>query len=468
MARQCEGKVLILLLLVNKNSIFSLFFLLIQQLIVASSTLWIYRLSISVINKKDILLNIILFSLSLVLTYIPASISVYFLQKSKTLAFAKYVDLFSKNYYSTIVSSIDKQFQIDIEPWLVNEANRIIEECHNFIYDALSTIINNALNIIVLLIFININLSYGYFFILFLLPVTLRFFKNRIKSNSLALQKVRKDLTKHLMIGWDNITIGNQYNFQIWKGIFTDLWIKWDRCSVMNVILSTCASSSFIILNTIPVMINIVYIFYINIENTELLAGIVATFPRQIQILQHFYIFSSYLVHWHSLRPRISSFINSIKKNFYSKHFDKIIQWININIFINNKELKINLLQDLLNQLDMFSSGRVTIKGNNGSGKTTILNAIKEKYRDVAYILPSHSTLVYNYSSKLVNFSTGESIIRKLKEINSLYNNNINGYKILLLDEWDANLDQKNKILMDNVIENLSKNFLVIEVRHNK
>ena len=42
------------------------------------------------------------------------------------------------------------------------------------------------------------------------------------------------------------------------------------------------------------------------------------------------------------------------------------------------------------------------------------------------------------------------------------------GVSTLLLDEWDANLDQVNATRLDGQIDELSQRALVIEVRHSR
>ena len=39
--------------------------------------------------------------------------------------------------------------------------------------------------------------------------------------------------------------------------------------------------------------------------------------------------------------------------------------------------------------------------------------------------------------------------------------------KILLLDEWDANLDVKNRGIISEKINSMSKNIVIVETRHN-
>jgi len=124
----------------------------------------------------------------------------------------------------------------------------------------------------------------------------------------------RKRLTEHLMYTWDNIIIGNCYNYTIWHNLFKRAWSAWRDTSVAGVVLSNLSSTLCTILNTIPVVLNLGYLIHLNIDNTIFLAGLIATLPRQIQILQHFYFFSHYLVKWKDLKPKLSNLFQTINR----------------------------------------------------------------------------------------------------------------------------------------------------------
>jgi ABC-type multidrug transport system fused ATPase/permease subunit len=451
---------------INKYTIFSMVFLFIQQLIIASSMLWIYRLSASVVEHKNIMCYFLLFGLSLILVCIPVSISAYFLEKSKRLSFSSYIDSFSRKYYLLSCHRNNKLLKEDVEPWVVNEANMLIEECHKFFHDALSITLNNCLNVIVLFTFIGPNLIYGYLFVFIFVLISFRLFKTKIRENALSLQRSRKKLTEHLMYAWDNIIIGNQYNYNIWRNLFKQMWSSWRDTSLLSVVLSNLASAFCTILSTIPVVLNVGYLIYLNINNTVYLAGLVATLPRQIQILQHFYFFSHYLVKWQDLKPKLSNLFQAVNPEIMPVNIEDKINWQAISISMHGGPRGVNSLGAFMELLGVLNSGRIQIQGSNGAGKSTILYAIKEKLGDGAYLLPTHATLIYEHHTQMSHASSGESTVLKLKELSALCSNS-KAPSVLLLDEWDANLDRLNKATMHDMLEKLSARLVVIEVRHN-
>ena len=103
--------------------------------------------------------------------------------------------------------------------------------------------------------------------------------------------------------------------------------------------------------------------------------------------------------------------------------------------------------------------GRFTIRGENGAGKSTALLMIKKELANKAFFLPTHNHL--SFVAETNKYSTGESLKNRLIEILDEVEADV-----LLLDEWDANLDSDNKEKLSKLIDELAAKKCVIEVRH--
>ena len=112
---------------------------------------------------------------------------------------------------------------------------------------------------------------------------------------------------------------------------------------------------------------------------------------------------------------------------------------------------------DLLHQATR--PGRLTLRGENGSGKSTALMLVKNALQGRAFFLPTYNQL--NFISETNKYSTGESLRKRLMEILEKVN-----VDVLLLDEWDANLDHENQEHLSQLIDQLAEKKCVIEVRH--
>src|SRR5690348_15742574 len=114
----------------NKFAFWAIFYLLIQQLIVASSTIWISCLSEAVVEGKSISLYLGLFIGSLFSVYIPGIISAFNLEKAKSKALYQYTYQFSEAYKCTPTNLSEKEFQHEKEPWLTSESSKVIDETY--------------------------------------------------------------------------------------------------------------------------------------------------------------------------------------------------------------------------------------------------------------------------------------------------------------------------------------------------
>lgn len=138
--------------------------------------------------------------------------------------------------------------------------------------------------------------------------------------------------------------------------------------------------------------------------------------------------------------------------------------------------------------LDLVKShptGRILVRGGNGSGKSTLLAAMKTKLGAQAYDWPTADSLAFAfdkprlgeqpesratgeeddlseaYEEQKSGFSSGERQLKSLQEI-SEHTHAV----VYLLDEWDANLDAKNRSQAQSVVEKIAAKALVIEISH--
>ncbi len=124
--------------------------------------------------------------------------------------------------------------------------------------------------------------------------------------------------------------------------------------------------------------------------------------------------------------------------------------------------LRITCLKEFVSK-PVPTSGRITIRGLNGVGKSTFLCWFKERVGESAFYLPAQHDLIFE-STKEKNLSTGQSLKVILEEISAKAASEIT---LLMLDEWDANLDQQSRQIFHELIDKMSYSILIIEVRHN-
>jgi ABC-type bacteriocin/lantibiotic exporter with double-glycine peptidase domain len=101
------------------------------------------------------------------------------------------------------------------------------------------------------------------------------------------------------------------------------------------------------------------------------------------------------------------------------------------------------------------NDGRLCLRGPNGCGKSTWLKQLKSHFND-AILLTPHTQLTERSPGLSLGQEQKRQILFALKQ----------DIQLLILDEWDAHLDQETKHELDQYLFKISKKIRVIEARH--
>jgi len=146
-------------------------------------------------------------------------------------------------------------------------------------------------------------------------------------------------------------------------------------------------------------------------------------------------------------------------------------------------------IEDALKKIYAKPNGRINVRGGNGSGKSTMLAALKAEIKNRAYYWPTTDRLAFQFAEgidpegveeeeidaelleeageapppkpKKIGFSSGERQLRSLQEIVRFTE-----ASVYLFDEWDANLDTQNRAAADALVAKLAERARVIEISH--
>ena len=128
-------------------------------------------------------------------------------------------------------------------------------------------------------------------------------------------------------------------------------------------------------------------------------------------------------------------------------------------------------VDDALSRIKTKSRGRILVRGSNGSGKSSLLVALKARLGSQAYYWPTSDNLAFALSGSAASddddepaangFSSGERQLKSLQEIVSRTST-----AVYLLDEWDANLDAKNRFSAEALVAQLANRAVVVEISH--
>lgn len=435
--------------IITSSLCISFAFLIGQQLIVGLSTYFIANLAIDIAQKDNFLINLGGFVLSLIIVYIPAYFATIFLEKSKFDLLNNYVQKFIMTFFGKTALLNNKELKDQSTVFISQESKAVVDDMLDFAFDGMALILNLLINILILGFFLDYNLLVAYIVGFLLVEFFIFYYQNKISKMSKISQKSRIYFIAILNKIWDNIIIFNRYNIGIFNHIYKNNFNRSKKYYIYSQSLNQLISSFGMILFMIPVLSLIVYLFIKNQNDYVFLSLLVATLPRQIQLLQMGQALVFHQTNFSSIKARFIGLQNSLN-----------IPDIDILIRINFKEIFVNNMP--LSGFDLNNlpkNGRMTIRGRNGAGKSSFLLYLKTLLSDRAFYLPVSHDLFFHQNNKK---STGQKLFAHLMEIR----NNKSDVDVIILDEWDANLDDVNKNYLDELINELAMEKLIVEVRH--
>lgn len=444
----------------NQDAALSTLWSTIQQLVVASSTYFIMRtLQLATDgNFQGALLQASLFVASLVLVYLPNTLSMVYLQRWRLSS----VDQFFRGFVAHNKGRAPlghKSFKAQSESWLTNECLAVYDQATNLLYQLYSTLTNALFSVIVIAWVLDFRILAWYLLAGLVLVGANLAFKSKISHVSIGLQASRKDLSSTLLLAWDNIFIGNRHNFGIWIQRFQqDLELSKKAHARYDLVRSMVSSGTVSVALLVVAAGNLIFLKE-NQSSLPIVAGLLATLPRQLQIIQSIFSFFNLSLAWTGAYQQLKE-LEAVINPGSLVQTESFIRPKEIEFSQGAQSLSWESASDLMNQIQLIESGRWTLRGRNGAGKSTLLTLMKEQLGEEAFLLPSHyAELCFNSPNS--QHSDGNRLLATFKEILDLRD-----VKYVLLDEWDANLDGENLQRMNLVIQALAEVKVVVESRH--
>lgn len=456
-------------LLTNRWGIGCFFLITFQQMIEASSTLWLVGMMKKITSGEDFFPYLYLYLATLTIPYIPGCLAFIFKTSWKQEAQRSFIQAFVTSNHNQIGEWSNKGLKEEKLSILTAEGPSALHTLIDYVFDLYGYVLSVFFNIFALSIVVEPLFAIAYFFSVVTVLVVMKF-KRRIQRR--LTQKAltaRIDLYQSLLAAWDNVLLGNRYNFKLWEDRTTQ---RLNRCLQKNVDLERFDQVLAIVislLTSIPSLIVVVYYAYTHYNDVESLTSFLVTLPVLFWILSYTYNTLSYIFRWAMHRGKLISIYKAIQPTQHSHlAMEKKVKWPKI-VMMNATypssdhisaagPQALSSYQDLLSQTTR--SGRITLRGENGAGKSTLLMLIKNTLADKAFFLPTQNQL--SFVSETNKYSTGESLRNRLLEILQ----KVNDVDVLLLDEWDANLDKENQERLSLLIDELAEKKCVIEVRH--
>ncbi len=457
-----------------------LFFLVVEAALAAATTALIIKAGFDVANQEFLITDFVWIVATQSASYVVGATSWIFAERAGFGAYGRYMLRFARDNRA-LPSLLGNKTQRDqVEPFLTNETFQIFFELVYELEADLKLFFGLIFNSIVLGFAIDAGLP-GVYAAVFVVLLGLQYLVRRpVAGAYLEQQRTSNRMTAHTYTAWDNITAGNRYNYRLWHAGFKDRLRGALHAQIRAILAREGIAAISGVFALLVVFSYLAWIAGKNVTDTAMLIALAATLPRQIDL--------SYNVHglasgWNDLLAvwtRMTGACAAMRPQ-PDADFDQRIQFDNVLLSNGHDTVKCHDVDAAVAQVRAQATGRLLVRGSNGSGKSTLLVALKARLGSNAFYWPTNDKLAFAFlAGKTVDmgdkddvenedgklpfhngFSSGERQLKCLQEIV-----NRTRASVYLLDEWDANLDTKNRAAAEALVAQLAARAMVVEISH--
>jgi len=415
-------------------------------------------------------------------SYVCGVISWIFAERAGYRGFGKYVMRFARENRAKVKLFSDKPSREQIEPFLTGESFQVFFSLMYELEFTLKLLLGLVFNALVLGAEIDISLPFAYvgaFAALLLMQWALQ---KPIARTYLENQRMNNRVTAQGYTAWDNIFSGNRYNLRLWLAEFKRRLRVALTAQVRAIVAREGMSAMSGIVSLAIVFATITVVAVRDAGNTAMLVALATTLPRQIEMTYELHLLAT---GWNDVVAIWTRF-GGVAANMLpapEPAFDNRIKFDRLILREGDDANVVSSVNDALRIVQARPTGRINIRGANGSGKSSLLASLKTEMRRRAFYWPASDRLAFKFTGgvvpvdvegdqndevvveesldKKLGFSTGERQLKSLEEIV-----NSTDAQVYLLDEWDANLDATNKARADALVDALAARARVVEISH--
>jgi ABC-type multidrug transport system fused ATPase/permease subunit len=446
-----------------------LFFLVVEAALAAATTALIIKAGHDVADQEFLISDFVWIVLAQSASYVVGATSWVFAERAGFGAYGRYMLRFARDNRSQPALLGDKTQRDVVEPFLTNESFQIFFELVYELEADLKLFFGLIFNAIVLGFAIDAGLP-GVYAAVFVVLLGLQYLVRRpVAGAYLAQQTTSNRMTAHTYTAWDNITAGNRYNYRLWHAGFKQRLRDALKAQIRAIMAREGIATVSGIFALVVVFSYLAWIAGRNVSDTGMLIALAATLPRQIDL--------SYNVHglasgWNDLLAvwtRMTGACSAMRPE-PDANFDQRIRFDGVALSNGQEAVVCSSVDDALARIQAQPQGRLLVRGSNGSGKSSLLVALKSRLGPQAFYWPTSDKLAFAFSGAAVDdddepassgFSSGERQLKSLQEIV-----NRTQAAVYLLDEWDANLDAKNRASAEALVAQLAARAVVVEISH--
>jgi len=465
-------------------SFFVMIVLMVAEAMLAAGTTWLVINAGRKVAEGQFLLSDLIWILTAQsASYVAGVISWIFAERAGYRGFGQFMLRFARDNRGKVKLFGDRPAREQVEPFLTGEAFQCF---FSLIYElefTLKLFLGLVFNALVLGTEIDLSLPFAYvgaFGALLLMQWALQ---NPLARTYLENQRMNNRVTAQGYTAWDNIFSGNGYNLRLWLAGFKNRLREALVAQIRAIVAREGLSAMSGIVSLAIVFATITVVAVHNVGDTTLLIALATTLPRQIEMTYELHLLATgwndFIAIWTRFAGVAANMLPQPEAAFDSRiKFDRLVlrEGEDANV--------VSSVNDALRIVQARPTGRINIRGANGTGKSSLLASLKTEMRQRAFYLPVSDRLAFKFAGNVVpvdvegdednelvvvaesmdkklGFSTGERQLKSLEEIV-----NSTDARIYLLDEWDANLDAANKAKAEALVDALAARARVVEISH--
>ncbi|WP_413293871.1 hypothetical protein ACLSU7_02110 [Bdellovibrio sp. HCB185ZH] len=277
-----------------------------------------------------------------------------------------------------------------------------------------------------------------------------KYFQRIAKNAAESEQQSRSKLESYLFKAWENIFFKNSEVVANYIKNFDSLLNDAKAKSRHSSLMSETMVAALTFIASVPVIVAVFVVISRHSGDVKVMAALLAAIPRQLNMLATF----------RTIFQTVSSLV-SFEAKFKTMKGNAILAEPVLPSRISVKDISVQnetfpSLESLSKCVSLSDPSRIQIRGSNGAGKSTLMLHLNESLESSFYI-PAHPQFEI---AEMPEGSTGQKMLKYIEYASSL------DTKHLLLDEWDANLDQENILKINELLNKISKDKVIVEVRH--
>jgi ABC-type bacteriocin/lantibiotic exporter with double-glycine peptidase domain len=465
-------------------SLFVMLALMTVEAMLAAGTTWlVINAGRKVASGQFLLSDLIWILTAQSASYVAGVVSWVFAERAGYRGFGKFMLRFSRENRGKVKLFNDRAARERVEPFLTGETFQCF---FNLVYElefALKLFLGLVFNALVLGAEIDVSLPFAYVGAFAALLFIQWALQNPIARTYLENQRMNNRVTAQGYTAWDNIFSGNGYNLRLWLSGFKTRLREALTAQIRAIVAREGMSAMSGIVSLAIVFATTSVVAVHNAGNMALLIALATTLPRQIEMTYELHLLASGWNDFISIWTRFGGVAANMLPQ-PDATFDERIRFDRLVLREGEHANVVSSVNDALRIVAAQPTGRVNIRGANGTGKSSLLASLKTEMRRRAFYWPPSDRLAFKFAGgvvpvevedgrdgetivvadsmdKKLGFSTGERQLKSLEEIV-----NATDAQVYLLDEWDANLDAANKAKADALVDALAARARVVEISH--